>query len=36
MCEYQYYEFAAVDGPICDEGLRHARSCSSLDDLSVR
>jgi hypothetical protein len=26
MSEYQYYEFAAIDGPISDEGLR-AISC---------
>ena len=29
MSEYQYYEFAALDGPISDEGLRYARGCSS-------
>ncbi len=29
MSEYQYYEFAAVDGPISDQGLRYARGCSS-------
>ena len=29
MSEYQYYEFAASDGPISDEGLRYARSGSS-------
>mgnify|MGYP000515983264 CR=1 FL=1 len=29
MSEYQYYEFAAVDGPISDEGLQYARGCSS-------
>jgi hypothetical protein len=27
MSEYQYYEFAAIDGPISDEGLRYARRC---------
>jgi len=25
MSEYQYYEFAAIDGPISDEGLKYAR-----------
>jgi hypothetical protein len=25
MSEYQYYEFAAIDGPISDEGPRYAR-----------
>jgi hypothetical protein len=34
MSEYQYYEFAAVDGPISDEGLRYARGCSSRADVS--
>src|SRR5437762_5938862 len=29
MSEYQYFEFAAVDGRISDEGLRYARGCSS-------
>src|SRR6059058_4620080 len=29
MSEYQYYEFAAIDGPISDAGLRYARGCSS-------
>ena len=24
MSEYQYYEFAAMDGPISDKGLRYA------------
>jgi len=31
---YQYYEFAAVDGPISDEGLRYARGCSSRAEAS--
>ncbi len=30
MSEYQSYEFATIDGPISDEGLRYARGCSSL------
>lgn len=34
MSEYQYYEFAAVDGPISDEGMRYAESCSSRADIS--
>jgi len=34
MSEYQYYEFAAIDGPISDEGLRYARSCSSRANVS--
>jgi hypothetical protein len=34
MSEYQYYEFAAVDGPISDEGLLYARGCSSRADVS--
>jgi hypothetical protein len=34
MSEYQYYEFAALDGPISDEGLRYARGCSSRADVS--
>ena len=34
MSEYQYYEFAAVDGPISDEGMRYAESCSSRADVS--
>ena len=34
MSEYQYYEFAAIDGPISDEGLRYARNCSSRADVS--
>ena len=34
MSEYQYYEFAAIDGPISDEGLRYARSCSSRAEVS--
>jgi len=34
MSEYQYYEFAAIDGPISDEGLRFARSCSSRAEVS--
>jgi len=24
MSEYRYHEFAAIDGPISDEGLRYA------------
>jgi hypothetical protein len=36
MSEYQYYEFAAIDGPISDEGLRYARSClSAISDTSL-
>ena len=34
MSEYQYFEFAAIDGPISDEGLRYARSCSSRANVS--
>jgi hypothetical protein len=34
MSEYQYYEFAAIDGPISDEGLRYARGCSSRATVS--
>ena len=34
MSEYQYYEFAAIDGPISDEGLLYARSCSSRAEVS--
>jgi hypothetical protein len=34
MSEYQYYEFVAVDGPISNEGLRYARSCSSRAEVS--
>ncbi len=34
MSQYQYYEFMAVDGPISDEGLEYARSCSSRAQVS--
>ena len=34
MSEYQYYEFAAVDGPISDEGMGYARGCSSRATVS--
>jgi len=34
MSEYQYYELLAVDGPISDEGLQYAESCSSRADVS--
>lgn len=34
MSEYQYYEFAAIDGPISDEGLRYARGCSTRAEVS--
>jgi hypothetical protein len=34
MSEYQYFEFAAIDGPISDEGLRYARGCSSRANVS--
>lgn len=34
MSEYQYYEFAALDGPISDEGLRYAEGCSSRAEVS--
>jgi len=34
MTEYQYYGFAAIDGPISDDGLRYARSCSSRANVS--
>ena len=34
MSEYQYYEFAAIDGAISDEGLRYAKGCSSRADVS--
>jgi len=36
MSDYQYYEFAAIDGPISDEGLRYARGCSSRANVSRR
>ena len=34
MSEYQYYEFAAIDGPISDEGMRYARGCSTRASVS--
>lgn len=34
MSEYQYFEFAAIDGPISDEGLRYAQGCSSRANVS--
>jgi hypothetical protein len=34
MSEYQYYEFAAIDGPISDAGLRYAENCSSRASVS--
>jgi len=34
MSDYQDYEFAAIDGPISDEGLRYARGCSSRANVS--
>ena len=34
MSEYQYYEFAAIDGPISDVGLGYARTCSSRANVS--
>jgi hypothetical protein len=34
MSEYQFYEFAAIDGPISDEGLQYARGCSSRANVS--
>ena len=34
MSEYRYFEFAAIDGPISDEGLRYARGCSSRANVS--
>ena len=34
MSEYQYYEFAAIDGAISDEGLRYAQGCSSRASVS--
>ncbi|MCB1125987.1 MAG: hypothetical protein KDM81_05790, partial [Verrucomicrobiae bacterium] len=34
MSEYQYYEFAAIDGPISDEGLNYAKGCSSRAEVS--
>jgi hypothetical protein len=34
MSEYQYYEFKAIDGPISEEGLRYARTCSSRANVS--
>ncbi|MBL9166192.1 MAG: hypothetical protein JNN07_00455 [Verrucomicrobiales bacterium] len=34
MSEYQYYEFAAIDGPISDAGLRYAQGCSSSAEVS--
>lgn len=35
MSEYQFYEFIAVDGPISDEGLKYAESCSSRAEVSL-
>jgi hypothetical protein len=34
MSEYQYYEFAAIDGAISDEGMRYAQRCSSRASVS--
>lgn len=34
MSEYQYFEFAAIDGPISDEGLHYAQGCSSRANVS--
>jgi hypothetical protein len=34
VSEYQYYEFAAIDGPISDEGMRYARGCSTRASVS--
>ena len=34
MSEYQYYEFAALDGPISDEGMTYARGCSSRAEVA--
>lgn len=34
MSEYHYYEFVAADGPISDDGMRYARSCSSRAQVS--
>ena len=34
MSEYQNYEFAAIDGPISDEGMRYARGCSTRASVS--
>jgi hypothetical protein len=34
MSEYQSFEFAAIDGPISDEGLRYARGCSTRAEVS--
>lgn len=34
MSEYQYYEFAAIDGPISEAGLRYAEGCSSSAEVS--
>ena len=34
MSEYQYYEFAAIDGPISDEGMQYARGCSTRASVS--
>jgi len=34
MSEYQYYEFAAIDGPISDEGMRYAEGCSTRASVS--
>lgn len=34
MSEYQYYEFAAIDGPISDKGFQYARGCSSRATVS--
>lgn len=34
MSEYQYYEFAAIDGPISDEGLSYTRGWSSRAEVT--
>jgi hypothetical protein len=34
VSEYQYYEFVAVEGPISDEGLHYAQTCSSRAEVS--
>jgi hypothetical protein len=34
VSEYQYYEFAPIDGPISEEGMRYARGCSTRAEVS--
>ena len=34
MSEYQYYEFAAISGPISDESPQYAPGCSNRANVS--